>query len=223
MTWKHFFTSSVGKKYVMGLTGFFLIIFLIVHASVNSLIFANDKGATFNAAAHFLSHNILMRLLEVGLFVGIIAHAIQGLVLWSQNRKARPVKYKVNNAASNSHWYSRSMGLLGTLLLIFLVIHLGHFWVGTKNSLYLQHDAPHDLFAEMEEVFQSPIVLVIYLLGLVSLFFHLLHGFKSAFQSFGINHKRYAPIIKGIGIFYTIVICVLFACMPLSIYLKWLD
>ncbi len=223
MTWKQFFTSSVGKKYIMGFTGFFLILYLIIHAGVNSLIFYNDNGQTFNAAAHFLSHNILMRILEVGLFAGFILHIIQGYTLWMQNRKARPTGYKVSKAPSNGHWYSRSMGLLGTFLLLFLIIHLSHFWLGTKNALYLQHDAPHDLYAEMKEVFSNPLVLVIYFLGLISLFFHLLHGFSSAFQTFGINHKRYSSIIKGIGIFYVVVICVLFAFMPLSIYLQWLD
>ena len=207
----------------MGFTGFFLILYLIIHAGINSLIFINDNGQTFNAAAHFLSHNILMRLLEVGLFAGFIIHIIQGYTLWMQNRKARPVKYKMSKPASNTMWYSTSMGLLGTFLLLFLVIHLSHFWIGTKNAMYLQHDAPHDLFAEMKEVFSNPLVIVIYMLGLISLLFHLLHGFKSAFQTFGINHKRYAPVIKGLGIFYAVVICLLFAFMPISIYLHWLD
>lgn len=223
MTWKHFLTSSVGKKYVMGLTGFFLITYLIIHAGINSLIFYNDNGQTFNTAAHFLSHNIIMRILEVGLFIGFILHIIQGYILWIQNRRARPVGYKVSKPASNNSWYSRSMGLLGTFLLLFLVMHLSHFWIGTKNALYFQHDAQHNLYAEMKEVFSNPVVIILYMLGLVSLLFHLLHGFKSVFQTFGINHKRYAPLIKALGIFYAVVICVLFAFMPLSIYLQWLD
>jgi len=119
MTWKHFFTSSIGKKLIMGLTGLFLITFLIVHAGANSCIFLNDGGETFNAVAHFMSHNWILRFIEVGLFAGLILHIVQGLILWKQNSGARPVKYSVNAANQNSKWYSRSMGLLGTLLLFF--------------------------------------------------------------------------------------------------------
>src|SRR5687767_11556265 len=111
MTWKQFFTSSIGKKFVMGFTGFFLIIFLIVHASVNALIFQQDNGDMFNTVAYFMSHNFFLRIMEIGLFVGLLLHIIQGLILWRQNVKARPVGYKVNRPRANSKWYSRSMGL----------------------------------------------------------------------------------------------------------------
>src|SRR5438128_465559 len=109
MTWKHFFTSSIGKKFTMAFTGLFLILFLIVHAGINSCIFFNDNGQTFNTVAHFMSHNWIVRFLEVGLFAGLILHMIQGLVLWKQNRSARPVAYYQNKPATNSTWYSRSM------------------------------------------------------------------------------------------------------------------
>lgn len=218
MTWKHFFTSSIGKKFVMGLTGLFLISFLVIHASVNALIFQQDNGEMFNQFAYFMSHNFFLRILEIGLFLGLLLHIIQGLILWRQNSKARPVRYKVNNPSANSKWYSRSMGLLGTLLLLFLIMHLYHFWLGTKNAMLFQNDAPHNLFNEMKEVFSNPVVVILYLLGLISLGFHLLHGFQSAFQTFGLNHKKYTPLIKGLGVAYTIIITLLFASMPLAFY-----
>jgi succinate dehydrogenase / fumarate reductase cytochrome b subunit len=221
MTWKHFFTSSIGKKFVMALTGLFLILFLIVHAGINSCIFLNDGGATFNNVAHFMSHNWIMRFLEVGLFSGLILHIIQGLLLWSQNNKARPVKYAVNKPEKNSKWYSRSMGILGTLLLLFLIMHLSHFYVGTKIKLY-SGDLPHNLFDEMKETFSTNWVVVLYVLGVAALFWHLFHGLQSAIQTFGINHKKYTPIIKTIGLFYAIVICALFALMPIAMYLQWI-
>ena len=124
MTWKSFFTASIGKKFAMGLTGLFLITFLMVHAGVNSSIFVNDNGETFNSAAHFMSHNWVIRIMELGLFAGLFLHIIQGLLLWKQNKAARPVKYEMSDANKNSKWYSRSMGLLGTLLLFFLIIHI---------------------------------------------------------------------------------------------------
>ena len=236
MIWKTFFTSSLGKKITMGLTGFFLIIFLIVHCSVNAMIFFNDGGETFNHWGHLLGTNLITRVMEIGLFAFLLLHVIQGLILWKQNTAARPSKYIVNDRQSNSKWYSRSMGLLGTLILIFLVLHLYHFWTpsrfgglagipeleATTLADYNNQEA-HNLYKEMQRVFQNNIVVVIiYLLGVISLFWHLLHGFQSAFQTFGINHKRYTPIIKAAGIGYTTIICVLFALMPVAIYLEWI-
>ncbi len=90
------FTSSIGKKLVMGITGLFLISFLVVHVSVNSMLFLNDGGESFNTAAHFMSHNIIIRIMEVVLFAGLIAHTVQGLILTKQNNSKRPVKYAVN-------------------------------------------------------------------------------------------------------------------------------
>ena len=221
MTWKHFFTSSIGKKFLMGLTGLFLILFLIVHAGINACIFLNDGGLTFNHVAHFMSHNWIMRFLEVGLFAGLILHIIQGLMLWSQNNKARPVQYHFNQPSKNSKWYSRSMGILGTLLLLFIVMHLNHFYVGTKIKLY-SGDLSHNLFEEMKTVFAEPLVVGLYLVGLVALFWHLFHGFQSAFQTFGINHKKYTPLLKTMGTIYAIIICVLFALMPIALHLQWI-
>ncbi|MBL0182901.1 MAG: succinate dehydrogenase cytochrome b subunit [Chitinophagaceae bacterium] len=214
MTWKHFFTSSIGKKFVMGLTGLFLISFLVVHCTINSMIFFNDGGDMFNTWAHFMSHNYIVRVLEIGLFAGLIVHIIQGLVLVKQNNDARPVKYSMNDVSANSKWYSRSMGLLGTLLLLFLVLHISKFFVNTKIALY-SGDEPHNTFEEMKEYFQQLWVVIAYIAGVISLFWHLLHGFSSAFQTMGINHKRYTPIIKAAGTAFSVIVCVLFALMPL--------
>ena len=225
MTWKSFFTASIGKKFTMGLTGLFLIFFLIVHVGVNACIFVNDGGETFNTAAHFMSHNWVLRIMEIGLFAGLLIHIVQGLLLVKHNTGARPVAYNRNDANSNSKWYSRSMGLLGSLLLIFLVIHISKFFVSTKIALYANggaNDDSHNLFEEMKEEFQKLWVVVVYLVGVISLGWHLLHGFQSAFQTFGINHKRYSPIIRALGAGYSLVITVLFALMPLAFYLHWI-
>ena len=221
MTWNQFFTSSIGKKFTMALTGIFLVLFLIIHAGINSSIFLNDNGETFTTLGHFMSHNWIVRFLEIGLFAGLIMHIIQGLVLWKQNRSARPVPY-YNKKDRGSTWYSRSMGILGTLLLIFLVIHISHFFVGTKIALY-SGDQPHSLFNEMKEVFSHWWIVAIYLGGIIALFWHLLHGFQSALQTLGLNNKKYTTIIKFIGIGYTVIICTLFALMPLAMYFKWIE
>ena len=222
MTWKNLFTSSIGKKFLMGLTGFFLIIYLIVHASINAMIFYDDDGATFNKAAYFMSRNFFMRFLEVGLFALFILHIIQGLLLWSKNRAARKIGYSKNNYPPKIKWYSRYMGWLGTFLLLFLVMHLYHFWAGTKNEMYFKGPTTN-LYLEMKDIFTNPLLFTLYMLGLVSLLFHLLQGFQSAFQTFGINHRRWTPIVKGIGVFYSVAICILFAMMPISFMAGWLQ
>jgi succinate dehydrogenase / fumarate reductase cytochrome b subunit len=193
-----------------------------VHVGINSCVFLNDGGKTFNEMAHFMSHNWIMRILELGLFAGLFAHIVQGLMLWAQNNRARPVAYYQNNQSKNSNWYSRSMGILGSLLLVFLVVHLAHFFVGTKVALY-SGDKPHDLYLQMKVVFSEAWVVAVYLVGIVSLFWHLYHGFQSAFQTLGIHHKRYTAIIQALGTGYTVIVCLLFALMPIAFFLKWID
>ena len=192
--------SSIGRKFLMGLTGLFLVTFLLVHCFINAMVFFDGTGALFNDYAHFMGTNIIIRIMEVGLFGGLLAHIIDGLWLWKLNNDARPEKYAYSQPNANSKWYSRSMGLLGTLLLIFLILH--------------------DLYAEMFTVVANPIVVAIYVLAQFSLGFHLLHGFQSAFQSLGLNHTKYNALIKTVGAGFAILIPFIFALMPIVIYLR---
>ncbi len=213
----------------MALTGLFLITFLVVHAAVNAMIFWNDGGVTFNMVAHFFGTNILIRTMEIVLFLGLIVHVVDGLMLWSQNRAARPVKYAMEKGSANRTWYSASMGILGTLILLFLILHLWHFWVKSRGIVGSLDEYPVDaagqenLYAVMQEIFSYGVVVVVYVLGCFSLFWHLLHGFKSAFQSLGINHKRYNGFIALCGTAFSIIVPALFASMPISMYLGWID
>ena len=223
-----FLTSSIGRKVIMAVTGIFLIVFLIVHCTVNAFIFFNDGGVSFNMAAHFMGTNILIRTMEIVLFLGFFVHIIQGFMLSAQNRKARPQGYVANNPSANSKWYSRSMTLLGTLILLFLVMHINHFWThsrlgGMMGITPLEETSVGDkevldLYALMITTFQSPVVLIVYLLGVFSLCWHLIHGFQSAFQTLGVNHRKYTPWIRNFGIGFSILICLIFAAMPIAIY-----
>ncbi len=215
-----FLKSSIGKKVVMGLTGLFLISFLVVHCFINSLIFFNDGGLTFNTGAAFMAHNWLIRAGELVLFAGLILHIIQALILTIENKKARPIGYAKFNGAANSSWYSRSMGLLGTLLLIFLIIHLTHFWVKSRFTGLPGEDSNgnENLYAVMQTTFTMLWVVVLYTLSMISLAYHLLHGFQSAFQSLGLNHKTYTPIIQKAGVAFSILIPFIFALMPILMY-----
>jgi succinate dehydrogenase / fumarate reductase cytochrome b subunit len=222
------FTTSLGKKYLMGLTGLFLISFLIVHCSINSMVFFDATGGLFNEYAHFMGTNILIRIAEVGLFAGLLLHIIDGLMLFFQNRAARPQKYIYSDRSANSSWYSRSMALLGTLLLIFLIIHLGHFWVKSRHIIGSLPEVDHpilkgqmiDLYSEMFKIFSFLPVVIIYVLAQFALGFHLLHGFWSAFQSLGLNHTKYNNAIHKTGTAFAIIVPFIFALMPIIIYLR---
>ncbi len=224
------FKSSLVKKFWMSLTGLFLITFLVVHCFVNAAIFVNDGGETFNKWAHFMGTNLLIRTMEIVLFLGLILHIVDGLMLYFQNRKARPVRYAKEKSSASSTWYSRSMALLGTLILLFLVMHLYHFWLKTRitHLSVVPAKIPYsglmyeDLYGEMKIVFQNLWVVVIYVLGCISLFWHLLHGFKSAFQSLGFNHTKYKAAIAFAGDAFSVLIPAIFAAMPLAIYFKWI-
>ena len=213
-----FLKSSIGKKLLMGLTGLFLISFLVVHVSINSCIFFMDGGETFNAAAHFMATNPVVRIMEIGLFGGLIVHIIQALILTLENKKARPIAYTEIDGGANSSWYSRSMGILGSLLLIFLVVHLSHFWVDTKVAVFSGKADEHNTFLEMKDVFSHWWNVLLYTLGVIALLYHLLHGFQSVFQTLGINNKKYTPLIKKVGIWFSIIVCGLFLLMPISMF-----
>jgi succinate dehydrogenase / fumarate reductase cytochrome b subunit len=224
-----FLKSSIGKKIIMGITGLFLISFLIVHCFVNALIFVNDGGETFDLGCEFMGTNWIIRAMEIVLFAGIILHIVQSLILTLENRKARPVGYDKFDGAANSTWYSRWMGLLGTLILMFLIIHLYHFWVQSRFTDNLAHIREHaeggqiTMFDQMKIVFAEPWIVIVYCLSMVSLAYHLLHGFQSAFQSLGLNHKKYTPCIKMCGVAFSIIVPLIFAAMPISIYMCWVQ
>ncbi|HXB93551.1 MAG TPA: succinate dehydrogenase cytochrome b subunit [Puia sp.] len=227
MKWSELFTSSVGKKFVMGLTGIFLILFLVVHVSVNACMWAMDDGQMFNMAAHFLGETVVPRVLEIGLFIGFILHIVQAYMLEVQNRRKRGVGYQVPMGNKGSKWYSRYMGWLGTFVLLFLVIHLRNFWVPSRFMEMQQVTYPpgvevHDLFGLMKDTFKGQLWLVIiYLVGCLALAYHLMHGFQSAFRSLGLHNGRYLRLINGIGIGFAIIVPLAFAMMPVSLYFDW--
>jgi succinate dehydrogenase / fumarate reductase cytochrome b subunit len=237
MTWKQVFTSSVGKKLVMGFTGIFLVLFLIVHVGLNACIWAAaydpaDQGQMFNKAAHFMGSNVLPRVLEIGLFAGFFLHIFQGYLLTIENRKKRSIGYAVSYA-DGSKWYSRSMAILGTLLLMFLVMHIYHFWtpsrlggIGTVQPLeevFYNGVKHHNLYAEMRDVFVgNTLIVALYVLACGSLAYHLLHGFQSAFKTIGIHNKKINGLIHSVGVGFSIIVPLLFALMPLSFYFGWI-
>lgn len=226
MTFKQMFTSSVGKKLIMGLTGIFLVVFLVVHAGLNACIWAMDGGLMFNKAAHFMGSNVVPRILEIGLFAGIFLHIIQGYVLTISNKSKRSVGYAVNYAAG-SKWYSRSMAILGTILLMFFILHWKHFWIPSRITGGLEEvklpngTEIHNAYALMRDTFSELWVVLFYVVSCISLAYHLAHGVQSAFKTLGVFNKRYHKILSCFGYGFAIIIPLVFALMPISFYLGW--
>lgn len=216
----NFLTSSIGRKLVMSLTGVFLILFLKVHLIGNLQLLANDGGESFNSYAYFMTSNPLIKTISYGLYFFILLHAFLGLAIWSKNKKAKGSTYAVRSNADVS-WASKNMALLGILVLAFIFLHMGDFWLKMKMDKLdmvsvagLDHQVK-DLYSAVAFTFSNVYMVCAYMVGLIALAFHLWHGFQSAFQTLGLNHQKYTPIIKFIGKVYSILVPLLFALIPL--------
>lgn len=209
-----FFQSTLGRKLIMSLTGLFLILFLIVHLIGNIKVIADDGGKSFTNFVVFMEHNPLIKITAWGLYFFILLHAIQGAIIWFINRKTKGKTYAVNTRA-NATWASKNMFYLGILIFIFLVIHMGDWWLELK-ILHEYDDSA--LYQNVIDTFKIPGYVILYEFAMIALFFHLKHGFQSAFQTLGVNHKKYTPIIKGLGWIYSIVVPLGFFIIPLYVY-----
>lgn len=225
MSWiLKFFTSSIGQKVIMSLTGLFLISFLFVHLIGNLQLLAGDNGEAFNIYSDFMSNNPLIQGISKGLYLFIVLHAIQGFMMAWKNKKAKTSKYAGGKASGS--WASKNMALLGTLVLAFMLIHMGDFWYKIKfdsSSIAAVKYAGMDheiknVYAKVLETFKNPLFVVAYLVGLLALAFHLGHGFQSAFQTLGLRHKKYTPAINFLGLAFAILIPLGFAILPLFMY-----
>lgn len=212
MSWLiNFCKSSIGKKAIMAVTGLSLCVFLLSHLAGNLLMLHFIGGRTeFNAYAEYMSTAPLIRIAEVGLVFGFLFHILDGLILSRQNAAAREHRYEVNKPEKNSKWWSRWMGTSGMIILIFLVVHLDTFFVPHR----IQH-VPETMYDTVRQSFLSPWYSGFYLISFAILGFHLIHGFQSAFQSLGLNHLKYTPIVKWFGIiFFGVLIPLGYAVIP---------
>lgn len=221
------FSRSIGKKLLMSLAGLFLVTFLVVHLGINLLLVFFESTRPFNLAANFMMTNVVVKVFEVVLFAGFIIHIIYGLILSVQNMRARSVGYK-KAPNSQTSFFSKYMFHTALIILAFLVIHLIDFYFKAK---ILEHEGAgkyiihlenskelFDLGALVLAKFQQPFYVIFYIASFLFLGFHLHHGFQSAFQTLGINHQKYTPFIKLVGVLYTLVIVAGFSIIPLFIY-----
>ncbi len=220
--------SSLGRKLVMSLTGLFLILFLLTHLAGNLQLLIPDKGEAFNRYADFMRHFLPIQIIAWGFYLLYLIHIFQGFALWAYNRKARGNEryaVKATRAVNTNAVFASNMAFLGLLIFAFLGIHMGDFWWASKFGdlpviSYGNGHEYHDLYKKVVMSFSQLWIVVVYVISMIALAFHLWHGFQSAFQTLGLNHKKYMPFIRGFGKLYAIIIPLLFALIPIIMYLQ---
>jgi succinate dehydrogenase / fumarate reductase, cytochrome b subunit len=209
--------SSITKKIWMSLLGLFLMVFLIVHLGINLCLLRNDP-TWFNDAAYFMGTNYIIKVFEVILFGGFILHILFAIILQLRNWRSRPVRYNVN-PRTDTPFFSKYMIYTGTIVLIFLVLHLMDFYfirLGWKESPIPALPNGHpDFYILARWLFRQPFYTIFYIIMFVVLSVHLYHSFRAAFQSLGLNHKSYNPSIEIFGIVYSIVIPLGYILIPI--------
>lgn len=250
--------TSVGRKWLMALTGLFLSLFLIIHMLGNLALFKNDGGMAFNQYTIFMTTFMPIKVVSYLLYATILLHALNGFYLMNRNRQARPVRYESRKDTRSSSWASRNMGVLGIVLFAFIITHMANFWYAYKfgemqwksyvvesstGKLMKEEVLPletvqqqgfkagtfeymgsevlicKDLYGVVKEAFSNPFLVAFYVIAMIALSYHMLHGFQSSFQTLGIRHPRYAGLIKGTGtLVFALIIPALFAAMPVYFF-----
>jgi len=205
--------SSISKKFVMALAGLFLILFLPVHLVINFLLLKSDPEP-FNKAAHFMATFPIVKIVEILLIGAVLIHIFYGILLQIQNWLARPVGYVSGNKSKTS-FFSKFMIWTGASVFTFLVLHFFNFYF---IRLGLVDGNPEDLYSLAQKLFKIPAYNYIYLVCFAILGFHLFHAFSSAFQTLGLNHRIWTPVVKVIAWIYAIAIPLGFAIISITIW-----
>lgn len=206
--------SSISKKFVMALAGLFLLTFLPVHLIINFMLLKSDPEP-FNSAAHFMATFPLVKIMEIALMGVIIIHISWGILLQIQNWLARPVGYVSGNKSETS-FFSRFMIWTGASIFTFLVLHFFNFYF---IKLGLVQGDPENFYSVAHSLFKIPAYNYIYLACFTLLGFHLYHAFSSAFQTLGLNHRIWTPVVKVVALIYAVLIPAGFASISVSLWL----
>jgi succinate dehydrogenase / fumarate reductase cytochrome b subunit len=209
-------TSSIGKKLIMSISGLFLVLFLLIHLLANSAYLLGPEA--FDAVIEFMGSPLVVIMVPV-LAAGFIVHIAYAVYLTLYNRKARgSEKYAVNNQAQTDSWASKNMFVLGIIILGVLVFHLSHFWAKMQLPEFTGGHAQNgnDL---MVQTFGNLWILVCYLVWFVALWFHLTHGFWSAFQTIGANNAKWLSRLKVVSYIYSTFIALGFSVISIYAYI----
>lgn len=213
--------STLTYKLIMAATGLFLCFFLVIHLLGNLQLLSPKAEAReqFNWYSHLLSGNILIKIISYVLYLSLISHTIYALVITRINIKANGRKYAYDKRGQVSSWNSRNMGILGTIILIFLVIHFKDYWyIYMFGSLPLDAQGNKDLYSIVVSSFSQVWYVVLHEISFIALGFHLLHGFFSAARTLGMYHPKYALFTRVFGWIFSLVITLGFMLIPVYIF-----
>jgi succinate dehydrogenase / fumarate reductase cytochrome b subunit len=214
------------RKTIVAVTGLFLCIFLIVHLSANAILIFPKEVARgwYNSYSTTLRESPLINIVAYLLYLSIVLHALYALLITIRNRKAKPHKYVMDQSSENSTWASKNMGILGSLILIFIMIHLANFWarikLGLGESVEVDAEGNKDVYEVTYSLFHNIYFVLFYALCAIPLAFHLYHGFKSSFKTLGFYHKKATVIIAKASLFYAIIMGIGFGLIPIIVYFK---
>ncbi len=207
------FASSIGKKLVMSLSGLFLMVFLVVHAGVNALLLVGREA--YNEACHFMDTNPLIRVMVPVLALGFLIHIVYAVYLTWSNMKARgSERYAVSNKGQASSWAARNMFVLGLIVLGVLALHLSHFWAKMQLPTLMGEHGHADPYGLVAGLFRQTIYSILYIVWICALWFHLTHGFWSAFQTIGMNNNKWMIRLRWAGFIYATAVALTFIAVP---------
>ena len=211
----HFFTSSIGKKLIMSISGFFLMVFLVIHLGANLVTLFGEEA--YNTVCHFMDTNPVVQIMVPVLAAGFAIHILYALLITLYNRRARGKQgYAVSNQGVASSWASRNMFVLGLIIICFLGLHLFHFWANMQLQHFIPNGEPEtNAYRLVVELFRKPIYAAVYVVWIWTIWFHLTHGFWSAFQSIGLNNSKWIPRLQFLAKVYATIIAIGFTIIPL--------
>jgi succinate dehydrogenase / fumarate reductase cytochrome b subunit len=208
----------------MALTGLFLIVFLIVHLAGNFQLLLTKERAEiqFNIYSKFMTVNPLIKAISYLLYASFIAHIVVSVVITIKNQKAAGRRYAYDRRKASSRWFSRNMGILGTIILVFLIIHMRDFWYQYRfGNLPMDAEGNKDMFTIVVTAFGQWWYVLLYVVSMIALGFHLLHGFTSAFKTLGLFPARLSPIIYYGGMGLTLILTAGFIIIPLFVFFNY--
>jgi len=214
---KRLIYSTIGGKTLVGLTGLALSLFVLTHMAGNMLIFVGPEA--YNKYGHALTSNPLIYVAEAGLVAVFLIHVVKAAFLTKKNWSARSQKYAVSASGDKAtSQIQKTLWAQGLVILVFVVLHLLTFKYGNYYEVTYGDESIRDLFRLIVEIFNQPIYVIGYSIALIILGLHLSHGVSSAFQTLGLNHPKYTPLIKSFSLFYAVVVAAGFLSQPIYVY-----
>lgn len=213
-----FLGSTIGKKYLMGITGLIWAGFVLAHMAGNLLIFVSHDA--YNSYGHFLTSGKFIYVAEAVLILALVTHVYCAIWLTKNNREAKATKYAASAKGKKKvSLASRTMAIQGSLILVFVIWHLLTFKFGQHYETNVDGIVMRDLARLMFEVFQEPMYVVGYVFCLILLGFHLSHGVGSTFQSLGLMEGSYRGVWHKLSLGYAAIVALGFIAQPLYIFL----